>query len=148
MLFSPVRPTGWFKICQHPVSWLFQIQTWCDTRRHEQWNKPSCTSQISPDSSKKPHSKSKLDKRTFVNDINNILNLLPIFHNVHLINFWTIDMKPLTSTMLIKWSVGRQISTCFSCFLLAIGISWKKIVFIKTTYTSRYSLVACNSRYA
>ncbi len=40
-------------------------------------------------------------------------------------------------------------STCFSCFLLAIGIMKKKyFVYIKMTYSSRYSFVACNSRYA
>jgi len=40
-------------------------------------------------------------------------------------------------------------STCFSCFELATGIMKKKyLVYIKTTYSSRYSFLACNSPYA
>jgi hypothetical protein len=35
-----------------------------------------------------------------------------------------------------------QMSTCFSCFKLAIGIMIKYFVFLKMTYSSRHSLVS------
>ncbi len=36
----------------------------------------------------------------------------------------------------------------FFLFLLAVGIMKKYFFFIKTNYSSRYSFIACNSRYA
>jgi len=63
-------------------------------------------------------------------------------HNIskhaYLTKFSNIKLQCANMRHILSW----RMSTCFSCFLLAIGIMKKKyFVFIKTTYSSRYSFV-------
>ncbi len=57
-------------------------------------------------------------------------------------------MCMLAQGTLNNGSVSWQMSARFSCFKSAIEIMKKYLVLIETTYSRRYSIVACNSQYA